>query len=229
MEDLARDNRHGYAWGGWGPDDYDCGHAIITAWEFAGVPVKTKGASCTFNMREIFISLGFEDVTHCVNLKDGSGLIRGDVLLNEENHAAMYIGCGELVHARSADGNTQAGDQSGNEIRTQAYFDYPWDCILRYPEGDAAEEVGTTHATKVQTMTGQYPLLTWRVGKEEREDVKALQTLLKLRGISTELVIDGYFGQNTYNAVKFAQKIYGLLEDGEAGKDTWYALITNGK
>ena len=37
MERLAADNSHGYAWGGWGPQDYDCGHAVITAWEQVGV------------------------------------------------------------------------------------------------------------------------------------------------------------------------------------------------
>ena len=59
MENLAADNSHGYAWGGWGPQDYDCGHAIITAWEQAGVPVKSSGgASYTGDMRRAFLNCG---------------------------------------------------------------------------------------------------------------------------------------------------------------------------
>ena len=46
----------------------------------------------------------------------------------------MYLGNGKVGHARSSEGNSCAGDQSGNEIRIQSYWNYPWDCVLRYPE-----------------------------------------------------------------------------------------------
>lgn len=141
MEHLAADNTHGYKWGGWGPQDYDCGHAIITAWEESGVPVKTRGATYTGNMQPAFIACGFRDVTGQVNLKTGSGLKRGDVLINTLNHAAMYIGQGQIVHARGSEGNDIPGDQNGREICTQPYFDYnPWNCVLRFPESIAYEE-----------------------------------------------------------------------------------------
>ena len=49
MESKANDNQHGYdqryRWGEKG--DYDCSSAVITAWEQAGAPVKTGGASYT--------------------------------------------------------------------------------------------------------------------------------------------------------------------------------------
>ena len=39
MEELAKDNSHGYDQiHRWGPD-YDCSSAVITSWEIAGVPV----------------------------------------------------------------------------------------------------------------------------------------------------------------------------------------------
>lgn len=135
MENLANDNFYGYSWGGWGPQDYDCGHAIITAVREAGIPV--KGATYTGNMKTAFLADGFKDVAPSVNLTTGAGLRRGDILLNEANHAAVYTGNGKLAHARSSEGNSQPGDQSGNEIRIQSYFNYPdggWDCVLRYPE-----------------------------------------------------------------------------------------------
>ena len=41
---IANDNTHGYDQQyRWGPD-YDCSSLIISAWQQAGVPVKTKGA-----------------------------------------------------------------------------------------------------------------------------------------------------------------------------------------
>lgn len=101
MEDMANDDSHGYCQDHrWGADgDYDCSSAVITAWENAGVPVKTKGATYTGNMPGVFTTNGFEVVTHEVNLNTGSGLKRGDVLLNTTYHTAMYCGNGKEVEA----------------------------------------------------------------------------------------------------------------------------------
>ena len=96
MESLAADPAHGYdqvyRWGEKG--DYDCSSAVIFAWETAGVPVKSHGATYTGNMYNVFIACGFKDVTSSVDLSTGSGLQRGDVLLNQKNHTAMYCGNG---------------------------------------------------------------------------------------------------------------------------------------
>lgn len=132
---IAVDDSHGYQWGGWGPD-YDCGHLIIMAWEHAGVHVRSAGATYTGNMRPSFLACGFDDVTGSVNLASGAGMQIGDVLVNQANHAALYIGNGRIVQARSnLDGI--AGDSSGQEIRTQSYYNYPWDCVLRFRENGA--------------------------------------------------------------------------------------------
>ena len=76
MENLAKDDSHGYdqtyRWGEKG--DYDCSSATITAWEKAGVPVKSNGATYTGNMYSVFTKLGFKDVTSKVNLSTGAGL-----------------------------------------------------------------------------------------------------------------------------------------------------------
>ena len=63
MEDTANDDSHGYDQiNRWGPD-YDCSSAVITAWQMAGVPVKSRGATYTGNMYGVFKKCGFEDVT----------------------------------------------------------------------------------------------------------------------------------------------------------------------
>lgn len=140
MEDTAKDNSHGYCQTHrWGTDgDYDCSAAVITAWEQAGVPVKTKGATYTGNMLSVFKKCGFKDVTASVNRSTGAGLIRGDVLLNTSHHTAMYCGNGKEVEASinekgTATGGTP-GDQTGKEFLIRSYRNYPWTHVLRYAE-----------------------------------------------------------------------------------------------
>lgn len=158
MINTANNNLHGYdqkyRWGEKG--DYDCSSAVITAWEYAGVPVKINGATYTGNMLNAFKRSGFSDVTHGygINLKTGSGLKRGDVLLTRGRHTAMYIGDGKIVQASlnekgKATGGTP-GDQTGKEFWIASYYNYPWEYVLRYPDepehhrktnSDIAEEV----------------------------------------------------------------------------------------
>lgn len=140
MENTANNNSHGYdqryRWGEKG--DYDCSSAVITAWQNAGVPVKTYGATYTGNMYNVFIRQGFKDVTKEITLSTGKGLKRGDVLLNVKHHTAMYCGNGKEVEA-SINENGKAtggkpGDQTGKEFWIRPYRNYPWNYVLRYPE-----------------------------------------------------------------------------------------------
>ena len=140
MINTANDNRHGYdqkyRWGEKG--DYDCSTAVITAWENAGVPVKTMGATYTGNMYKVFKKCGFADVTKSVNLATGQGIQRGDVLLNRINHTAMSIGNGQIVQASINEKGTvtggKPGDQTGKEFYIRSYYNYPWDYVLRFSE-----------------------------------------------------------------------------------------------
>jgi cell wall-associated NlpC family hydrolase len=135
---IANDNRHGYSQSNrWGNPDYDCSSLVISAWQQAGVPVKSNGATYTGNMYNVFRACGFTDVTASCNRATGAGMQRGDVLLNVRYHTAMYIGGGQMVQASSTRGHPEAGDQTGTEIWVCRYYNYSrgWNYVLRYTAG----------------------------------------------------------------------------------------------
>lgn len=216
MENWANDSSHGYdqtyRWGEKG--DYDCSSAVITAWELAGVPVKSNGATYTGNIYDVFTKLGFQDVTGKVSLSNGSGLIRGDVLLNHVHHVAMYCGNGKEVEASINEMGTATGgapgDQTGKEFLIRSYRNYPWDCVLRYTGGSEA--------------SGGTSMRILRYGSSG-DDVRQMQELLIKAGFSCgSYGADGDFGSGTLAAVKAAQAAYGLTVDGEYGPNTKAAL-----
>ena len=208
MIDLANDDSHGYdqtyRWGEKG--DYDCSSAVITAYRHAGLDL--YGATYTGNMKAVFMNNGFIDVTGYVNLNYGTGLVRGDVLLNEVHHTAMYIGDGQEAEASinefgGATGG-QPGDQTGREVLIRPYRNYPWDCVLRYL-GSAPE--------RYRPVLRLY---------DSGDIVMTLQTLLNENG--ADLDVDGEFGNLTLEAVKDFQRRHLLEVDGIVGEKTWDAL-----
>lgn len=153
---IAADDSHGYDQNSrWGKD-YDCSSFLITVWENVGVPVKSKGATYTGNMKSAFLACGFSDVTKEINLGSGAGLIPGDVLLNERDHTAMYIGSWLVVQAGSNENGGitggQSGDQTGREIGELPYYNFPWDCVLRYTADDKDKATGSVSDNGVYTV-----------------------------------------------------------------------------
>lgn len=225
MEAWARDDSHGYdqqyRWGERG--DYDCSAAVISAFELAGVPVRTSGATYTGNMRGVFLRCGFEDVTAAVDLNTGAGLLRGDVLLNHRHHTAIYCGNGQEAEASINELGTvtggQPGDQTGREFLIRAYRNYPWDCVLRYVSIEEVEDKPTT---------APVPRCTVTIPEVKKGDtgaaVAALQCALKYKGYDPRY-LDGDAGTRTHNAIMAFQAENGLDADGIAGRDTWTKLL----
>lgn len=200
MENTAANNSHGYdqiyRWGEYG--DYDCSSAVITAYQQAGIPVKTNGATYTGNMYDVFKKCGFRDVTSTVNLQTGAGMVRGDVLLNHVHHVAMYCGNGMEVEASinefgGATGG-KPGDQTGTEFLKKSYRNYPWNCVLRLGNGAASnvtpfKATGTAYANVDDLFvraTPDYGVVLGQLKKGNRVEIDG-----KTSGAWTHVNVEG--------------------------------------
>lgn len=187
---IAADAAHGYdQTSRWGPD-YDCSSLVISAWEQAGVPVKSSGATYTGNMKNVFLKCGFQNVTSKVTLSTGSGLAYGDVLLHEGNHTALYIGDGKIVHAsiNEKGGITggQTGDQTGGEICTRSYYNYPWQVVLRYTADGESTSVTTIAAEG--TYTVEYGDNLWNIAAKFLGDGTRYGEIIEANGLTSDYI-----------------------------------------
>ena len=108
-------NRWDIEYGG----ECDCSSLVISALREAGF---TCNATYTGNMKSDLVSNGWKVVEN-----NGSPQA-GDILLNEANHTAVWLG--DCLAQASCDENGnitggQAGDQTGNETNTRSYYNYP--------------------------------------------------------------------------------------------------------
>ena len=219
---IANNPAHGYDQANrWGPD-YDCASLVISAWESVGVSVREAGASYTGNMKGAFLACGFSDVTQQVNRDTGAGLQPGDVLLNYSAHAALVVKSGQIVAATLNEyGRTtggQPGDQ-GREIALQAYYNYPWNAVLRLRE--SAEPTPVKQSAE-KTVSG-LPVLS---RGSKGWPVVSLQGALIAHGYSCGPDgPDGDFGYNTWNALVRFQTNVKIPADGVAGEKTWTRLL----
>ena len=190
MESWAANPAHGYdqtyRWGQKG--DFDCSAAVIQAWENAGVPVKTRGATYTGNMLNVFLRCGFKNVTSSVNLTTGSGLKRGDVLLNVTTHTAMYCGNGYEVEASINEKGTitggKPGDQTGSEFLKRKYRNFPWNYVLRYVEG--GETTADTTIVTNGTYTVEYGDNLWNIAAKFLGDGSRYGEIIEANNLTSD-------------------------------------------
>lgn len=131
---IANDDSHGYDQ----PTrddgvDFDCSSLVSWAFRQNGFDIPWPSPA-TYSMLTPFTDIGFTWYPGMGN--DSSQLYRGDILLNINDHVAMYIGGGQLVEACINEfggiSGGQPGDQTGVEIRVGGFYGFPWNGVLRY-------------------------------------------------------------------------------------------------
>jgi hypothetical protein len=125
----------------------------------------------------------------------------------------MMISSSQLAQASiDENGNIsggKVGDQTGWEIHTRSYYNYPWNCVLRYPEtAKPAEKVLDKKGYKKgQATIGVLAL-------------KQLIILAKTKKLITQGVNnDNKFGEGTQKAVNQLLKKWGYKQNGIAGEN----------
>lgn len=219
---IAKDQSHGYSQAyRWGPD-YDCSSLVISAYKHAGVPIDTTVVNYTGNLQNLK-KYGFQDVTSKISLSSGSGLQRGDILWyhisGTNGHTAIYIGGGQIVHARGQSyGSSKTGDQ-GSEIAVTSYYRGSWQHVYRYVGGGSAAEEhppGWIDPKEYYTVTARMPLI------KEGCVGSSVRLWQELIGVP----VDGEFGPITHGATIGFQNNHDLKVDGEVGPKSWGAALS---
>ena len=133
----------------------------------------------------------------------------------------------EPLSARFCNGTTvtcEGLSQWGSEEMAQQGMGYM--DILRYYYGDDIELVTNV---PIRDVPESYPGTPLRLGSTG-EEVVVLQTMLNRIGQSYPAIprispVDGVFGNQTEEAVRKFQSIFGLSQDGVVGRGTWYKLV----
>lgn len=231
-EAIAFDDAHGYSQSSrWGNPDYDCSSLVITATEYAGIPVKSRGATYTGNMVMAYLAAGFTRLVYTAGME----LIRGDILLNVKSHTAVYIGNYKLVEATGDEkggiSGGQTGDQTGHEIHVRTMYNYPWDYVLRWcdnqedPEPEPEPLPDPIDPDCSYTISNNIQIYGPQIRyRDYGPAVAAAQGALNYHGFGP-LDVDGFFGSQTETAVRNMQMVHHLTVDGIIGPETWRALL----
>lgn len=201
-------NRHDFRDGG----ETDCSALVIRALQEAGFDVGS--ATYTGNMRSNLTSKGWKVVAN------NGAPQPGDILLNDVNHVAVYIGNGKLAQAsideRGKISGGQGGDQTGRETNVSPYYNYPWNCYLRWT--GASESVSENGKLVIDGSWG--PATTKRLQE-------VLSCLIKDGIISGQIknranrnIPSVQFGSGGSNIIRALQKLLEVEQDGNFGPAT---------
>ena len=181
----------------------DCSSFVLSCLKIAGF--KIGGATFTGNMRAELKKHGW-----AVEPNNGKPMA-GDILLNDSDHTAVYLGRGLLAQAsiNEKGGITGGvpGNQTNQETYVRSYYDFPWNCYLRH---GVAAQPAAHHALEVGSA-----------GPRVR---KLQEGLNRVFPSYSDLDVNGHFDAKTKAVVVNFQKRAGLCADGVVDGRTETAL-----
>lgn len=132
-------------------DGGECDCSSLTIWALKQAGFDVGSATYTGNISANLTARGWKRIANDGNPK------RGDILLNDRSHVAVYLGNGKLAQASIDEhGNIvggKAGDQTGRETNVSNYYNFPWDCYLRYAGAGSGSTTSTAStASKVDEV-----------------------------------------------------------------------------
>ena len=150
----------------------------------------------------------------------------GDILWSHGHHVATWAGNNSVYEAAPeathplATCGTGVGLHAGHGYWNCGTGTNTWSCIYRIIDGTNVEKTQTAIG-KLDAFIGALPAIQ---NGAKGDIVKILQTELKRLGFYTG-DIDGSAGPMTVNAIKAAQKAWGISVDGSFGPQSWKKLL----
>ena len=192
----------------------DCSALVLHAAREAGFD--TGQATYTGNMRSNLTKRGWKVVANNGNPQ------KGDILLNDVNHVAVYIGNGKLAQAsideRGKISGGKGGDQTGRETNVSPYYNYPWNCYLRYVGGAAVDD------GKLVIDGSWGPATTRRLQEVLGCSVKDGIISGQIKNRANRNIPSAEFGSGGSSVVRALQRKLDVESDGNFGPATCKAL-----
>lgn len=203
-------NRWDIRYGG----ECDCSSLVIFALQEAGFD--TGDATYTGNMSSNLTARGWSRI-----YPDGNPQ-RGDILLNDVNHVAVWLGDCLAQASIDENGNIvggESGDQ-GNETNTRSYYSYPWDCYLRWNGVDQYDGDGGSGVTyEVHTADGWLGAVSKADGTEDGYagwNGKPIDGIRAYRQDGQPLRIQAIMDDGTeWSVTEFVGSMWGSNADGD--------------
>lgn len=218
---IANDNSHGYSqavrslYNITNPKSYDCSSLCCTAYYYAflknGLTAQANylksHCSYTGNMLNM-LNVGFEIVAR--NQTAHAQMQKGDLELNVTHHVAMAIDRDNIVHARSSEGTTNTIDDSGNEIRTQPWYNYShgWTHRLRF----TGKGLNLSNVKPSQTAYNKWVGAATKDGTDVFANPTGTSKLSIYPKLNKGNLVDVIGVSGTRYQVKIADKFVGYVE-----------------
>lgn len=218
---IANDNSHGYSqavrslYNITNPKSYDCSSLCCTAYYYAflknGLTAQANylksHCSYTGNMLNM-LNVGFEIVARYQTAH--AQMQKGDLELNITHHVAMAIDRDNIVHARSSEGTTNTIDDSGNEIRTQPWYNYShgWTHRLRF----TGKGLNLSNIKPSQTTYNKWVGAATKNGTDVFTNSTGTSKLSTYPKLNKGNLVDVIGVSGTRYQVKIANKFVGYVE-----------------